>query len=51
MQKWLKDRKGITLSFDDLEHYTKVAAALAQTIELMNAIDETIADNGGFPIA
>ncbi len=50
LQKWLKDRKGRTLAFDDLEHYSKVVSALSQTIELMQKIDETIEDNGGFPI-
>ncbi len=50
LQKWLKDRKGRTLSFDDLEHYAKVVSALSQTIELMEKIDETIEENGGFPI-
>ncbi len=50
LQKWLKDRKGRTLSFDDLEHYQTVVSALLQTIELMSAIDEAIEENGGFPI-
>ena len=50
LQKWLKDRKGRTLSFDDLEHYAKVVSALSQTIELMQKIDQTIEANGGFPI-
>ena len=50
MQKWLKDRKGRTLIFDDLEHYAKVVSALSQTIELMQRIDEIIEENGGFPI-
>ncbi len=50
LQKWLKDRKGRTLVFDDLEHYSKVVSALSQTIELISAIDETIEENGGFPI-
>jgi predicted helicase len=50
LQKWLKDRKGRTLSFDDLEHYEMVVSALLQTIELMSAIDEAIEDNSGFPI-
>jgi hypothetical protein len=48
--EWLKDRKGRTLSFDDLEHYAKVVTALSQTIELMNAIDEMIEENRSFPI-
>jgi predicted helicase len=50
LQKWLKDRKGRTLSFDDLEHYSKIVAALNLTIEIMNVIDETIEANGDFPI-
>jgi predicted helicase len=49
-EKWLKDRKGRTLTFDDLEHYQKTIAALARTIELMSAVDETIETHGGFPI-
>ena len=49
-QKWLKDRKGRKLTFDDLEHYESVVAALARTIELMAKIDETINENGGWPL-
>jgi predicted helicase len=41
-QKWLKDRKGRTLSPDDISHYQKIVVALAQTIELMAKIDEAI---------
>lgn len=48
--KWLKDRKGRTLSFDDLQHYQSIVAALARTIELMNEIDNAIESHGGFPI-
>ena len=40
LQKWLKDRRGRTLSFDDLEHHSKVILALSKTIELMQTIDE-----------
>ena len=50
LQKWLKDRKGRTLVFDDLEHYGKVVSALSQTVELMQSIDKKIGENGGFPI-
>jgi predicted helicase len=50
LQKWLKDRKGRPLSYDNLEHYKTVVSALLQTIELMSAIDEVIEDKGGFPI-
>jgi predicted helicase len=41
-QKWLKDRKGRTLSQDDIGHYQKIVVALEQSIELMNQIDEAI---------
>jgi predicted helicase len=41
-QKWLKDRKGRTLSADDISHYQKIVVALGQTIELMTKIDEAI---------
>jgi hypothetical protein len=41
-QKWLKDRKGRVLEFDDILHYQKIIVALTKTDELMkqiNAID------------
>ena len=41
-EKWLKDRKGRALSFDDMVHYRRVLTALAQTIRLMDEIDERI---------
>ncbi len=49
LQKWLKDSKCRTLSHDDLEHYAKIVSALSQTLRLMNKINETIEENGGFP--
>lgn len=48
--KWLKDRKGRTLDYDDLTHYQNIVAALAETLKLMQEIDALIAENGGFPI-
>ncbi|MBI4946641.1 MAG: hypothetical protein HY840_09590 [Bacteroidetes bacterium] len=38
-QKWLKDRKERTLSFDDIEHYQKIIVALSETDRLMKEID------------
>lgn len=38
-QKWLKDRKGRTLSLDDLRHYAKIIIALTETDRLMKEID------------
>jgi len=49
-QKWLKDRKGGTLFYDDINHYQKIVAALAETIRLMDKIDEIIEEHGGWPI-
>jgi len=38
-QKWLKDRKGRTLVFEDILHYQKIIVALAETKRLMQEID------------
>jgi len=46
-EKWLKDRRGRQLSFDDLMHYQKVVVALKETIRLMGEIDKAIL---GWPI-
>jgi len=39
-QKWLKDRKGRTLNYDDIQHYQKIIVALTETARIMNEIDE-----------
>ena len=41
-QKWLKDRKGRTLAYDELTHYQKMMVALKETIQLMAEIDGLI---------
>lgn len=41
-QKWLKDRKGIELTADDILHYQKIITALTETEKIMNQIDEVI---------
>ncbi len=38
-QKWLKDRKGRTLEFEDILHYQKIIKALVETERLMGEID------------
>jgi predicted helicase len=38
-QKWLKDRKGRKLEFDDILHYQKIIVALTETDRLMKDID------------
>ena len=47
--KWLKDRKGRTLSKDDITHYQKIVVALSETVRLMKEIDEVIEQHGGWP--
>jgi predicted helicase len=49
-QKWLKDRKGRKLTYDDLTHYQCIVAALADTIRLMAEIDRVIEEYGRWPI-
>ena len=39
VQKWLKDRQGRVLSFDDILHYQKVIKALTETARIMEEID------------
>lgn len=43
-QKWLKDRKGMTLGFEDVKHYQRIIYVLQQTERLMQEIDG-ITDN------
>ena len=50
-EKWLKDRKGRTLSEEDIDHYRKIIAALDETRRLMAEIDEIIEQHGGWPDA
>jgi len=45
--KWLKDRKGRTLSYDERVHYQKIVVALKETTRLMAEIDEVIP---GWPV-
>ena len=49
--KWLKDRKGRTLSDEDIAHYQKIVVALNETIRIMGEIDEVIEEQGGWPDA
>ncbi|MGV0998223.1 MAG: type ISP restriction/modification enzyme [Fluviibacter sp.] len=39
-QKWLKDRKGRALSFDDIKHYQKIIQVLVKTDRLMKLLEE-----------
>ena len=48
--KWLKDRKGRKLTYDDTQHYQRIVVALNETIRLMGEIDEVIGQHGGWPM-
>lgn len=39
-QKWLKDRKNRTLTYDDISHYRKIIAILIETHNLMLELDK-----------
>ena len=41
-QKWLKDRKGMTLSFEDVKHYGRIIYVLQQTKRIMQEIDDIV---------
>ncbi len=43
-QKWLKDRKGCILSYDDLMHYRQIIHALCETDKIMKDIDKKMAE-------
>jgi predicted helicase len=49
-QKWLKDRKGRQLTYDELTHYQHIVSALSETIRLMAEIDAVIEEHGGWPL-
>ncbi len=49
--KWLKDRKGRTLSDEDVGHYQKIVIVLNKTIRVMAEIDDVVEAHGGWPDA
>ena len=46
-QKWLKDRKGRALSYDDIRHYQKIIKILAETDRIMGEIEMPIGEPAG----
>lgn len=50
-EKWLKDRRGRTLTGEEGAHYQRVVVALKETIRLMDEVDLTIEEHGGWPLA
>ncbi len=49
-EKWLKDRRGRKLDYEDICHYQKITIALGETINLMAQVDKFIDTNGGWPM-
>lgn len=41
-QKWLKDRKGRALTFDDVKHYQRILKILSETDRIMQTITMTL---------
>ena len=41
-QKWLKDRKGRILSYEEILHYQKIIVALTKTYEIMQTLDNFV---------
>ncbi|MCL1907736.1 MAG: N-6 DNA methylase [Holophagaceae bacterium] len=39
-QKWLKDRKGRKLTYEDINHYQRIISVLKRTNEIMERIDD-----------
>lgn len=50
-EKWLKDRKGRKLTYEDTRHYQQIIVALHETIPLMTEIDTVIRQHGDWPAA
>jgi type I restriction-modification system DNA methylase subunit len=48
-EKWLKARRGRTLSKDDILHYQKMVVAVSETISLMGKVDQIVDAHGGWP--
>lgn len=49
-QRWLKDRVGRTLGYDEREEYCRIIWALLETKRLMGEIDAAIEQHGGWPL-
>jgi len=43
-EKWLKDRKGRTLSSEEVSHYVRVITAIAETISIHGFLDDLFAE-------
>jgi hypothetical protein len=49
-QRWLKDRMGRTLGYEEQAEYQRIIWALLETRRLMGEIDASIKQHGGWPL-
>lgn len=49
-EKWLKYRKGQTLTGEEIVHYQRMVAAVRETIQIMKEIDAAIEEYGGWSV-
>ncbi len=49
-EKWLKDRRRRSLTYEDIAHYRRICASLADTPRVMARIDQAIESHGGWPL-
>lgn len=49
-RKWLSDRRGRLLTYDDLSEYAQVLGAIDQTVAIVDEIETLIEEYGGWPL-
>ncbi len=49
-EKWLKDRRGRVLSYDEQDTYCRIIYSIKRTLELVSEIDSAISAHGGWPL-
>ncbi len=50
LERWLRQRSGRTLTAHDRDHVSQLMAVLEATAATMSAIDDAIANHGGWPL-
>ncbi len=48
--KWLKDRRGRKLSYDEVHTYGRIVSVLDETLRIMSRIDKAIEAHGNWPM-
>jgi predicted helicase len=50
-EKWLKDRKGKKLNFNDIKTYQNILSNVLETTEVIKKIELVVKDYGGWPLS